>query len=207
MKILNYIKISLRSLLFHRGFSLITLLGLSVGIAMSIFVLEYVFFQFSYDEHYPNSEDIYRVVSEGQLGDENVHVALSPMPLARVLNNYDDADAVTRVINASGKPVQSDFSRSYETNIIYADSAFFGVFQRAFLSGNPDACLSDSSCIAISASAAERLFGNRDPIGKTIQIKDEHSYQVRAVFQDVPGNSHFQYDFVLPFMGVENKLQ
>lgn len=207
MKILNYIKISLRSLLLHRGFSLITLLGLSVGIAMSIFVLEYVFFQFSYDEHYANSEDIYRVVSDGQLGDDSVHVALSPMPLARVLNNYDNADAVTRVINASGKPVQSDFSRSYETNIIYADSAFFRIFQRPFLSGNPDSCLSDSSCIAISASAAERLFGNRDPIGETIQIADEHSYQVRAVFQDVPGNSHFQYDFVLPFMGVEKKLK
>ncbi|MGM0376772.1 MAG: ABC transporter permease [Bacteroidota bacterium] len=207
MKILSYIKISLRSLFLHRGFSLITLLGLSVGIAMSIFVLEYVFYQFSYDEHYVDSEDIYRVVSEGQLGGEDVHVALSPMPLARVLNHYREADAVTRVVDASGKPVQSDFSRSYENDIIYADSSFFRVFQRPFLAGDPGECLVDSSCIAISASAAERLFGDRDPMGKKVQIEDEHSYEVHAVYQDVPKNSHFQYDFVLPFRSVERKLQ
>jgi len=207
MKVFNYIKISLRSLLLHRGFSLITLLGLSVGIAMSIFVLEYVFFQFSYDEHYADSESIYRVVSEGQLGDENVHVALSPMLLGRVLNNYAFTDAVTRVINASGKPVQSEFSRSYETALIYADSSFFKVFQRPFVAGDPDKCFTDSSCIAISASAAERLFGHRDPMGKKVQIEDEYSYEVRAVYRDVPGNSHFQYDFVLPFRSVEKRLK
>ncbi|MFW6043685.1 MAG: ABC transporter permease, partial [Marinilabiliaceae bacterium] len=207
MKILNFIKISLRSLLLHRGFSLITLLGLSVGIAMSIFVLEYVFFQFSFDKHYNNSEDIYRVVSEGQLGGENVHVALSPMLLGNVLNNYDNAEAVSRVIDASGKPVQSDFSRSYETDIIYADPSFFRVFQRPFVAGDPGECLADSSCIAISASAAGRLFGHRDPMGKTVQIEDDHSYEVCAVYEDVPGNSHFQYDFVLPFRNVERRLQ
>jgi len=207
MKVLNYIKISLRSLLLHRGFSLITLLGLSVGIAMSIFVLEYVFFQFSFDKHYPGSENIYRVVSEGQLGDEDVHVALSPMLLGGVINNYDNTGAATRVINASGKPVQSRFSRSYEPDIIYADSSFFKVFERPFVAGDPDECLSDSSGIAISVSAAEKLFGNRDPMGEKVEIEDEHSYEVRAVYKDVPGNSHFQYDFVLPFRSVEKRLQ
>ncbi|MFO7999945.1 MAG: FtsX-like permease family protein [Marinilabilia sp.] len=207
MRILSYIKISLRTLFLHRSFSLLTLVGLSVGIAMSIFVLEYVFYQFSYDKHYKDSDEIYRMVSEGYLGDDPVQAALSPMKLAQTLKEYSSGGEATRVIDASGKPVKSEFSKTYEKRIIYADSSFFQIFSRPFVEGNPERCLMDSSCVAISQSAAERLFGDRNPIGEKLRFEDEDEFEVKAVYSDVPGNSHFSYDFVLPFSLVEKRLK
>ena len=207
MRVLNYIKISLRTLFLHRSFSLLTLLGLSVGIAMSIFVLEYVFYQFSFDKHYADSDRIYRMVSEGRLGDESVHAALTPMMLSKKLDSCHEEGVVTRVMDASEKPVRSAFARSYEENVIFADSSFFEVFQRSFLAGDPQDCFVDSSCVVISASAANRLFGDRDPVGQTIHIENDEKFTVKGVFEDVPRNTHFRYDFVLPFRNVEQKLE
>jgi putative ABC transport system permease protein len=207
MKILNYLKISLRTLFLHRGFSLLTLIGLSVGIAMSIFVLEYVLYQFSFDQHYDRSDDIYRVVSEGRLENETVNAALSPIVLAKVMDKYSEVEALTRIVDASEKAVQSNYTKSFETEIIYADSSFFSVFSRPFLLGDGSEWLADSACVAISRSAASRLFGSRNPIGEKIRINETDSFEVSAVFTDVPQNSHFKYDFVLPYSIIEKKLR
>lgn len=207
MRILYYIKISLRTLFLHRGFSLLTLFGLSVGIAMSIFVLEYVFYQFSFDRHYENSESIYRVVTKGQLENEKVNAALAPMAVASELKKYPQTQAVTRIADASEKPVQSQYAKSFESGIIFADSVFFDVFSRPFLLGNPEECLTDSFSVALSRSAASRLFGNRNPIGEFITVNEKDSFKVTGVFQDVPNNSHLHFDFVIPYMIMEKNLR
>lgn len=191
----------------HRGFSLLTLLGLSVGIAMSIFVLEYVFYQFSFDKHYERSDDIYRVITKGSLENEKVNAALSPMIMASQLENYPQVESVTRVVDVSEVPVESDFSTTFESEILYADSSFFQVFSRSFLLGSPDGYLADSSSVLISRSAASRLFGNRNPLGEEIRINKDRLFTVKGVFQDVPDNSHLQYDFVLPFPLMEQQLK
>lgn len=207
MRILNYIKISLRTLFLHRGFSLLTLFGLSLGIAMSIFVLEYVFYQFSFDRHYENAESIYRVVTKGQLENEKVNAALAPMAVASELEKYYQTKSVTRVADASEKPVQSKYGKSLESGIIFADSVFFDVFSRPFLLGDPDACLTDSFSVAMSRSAASRLFRSRNPIGEFITINEKDSFKVTGVFQDVPNNSHLHFDFVIPYSIMEQNLR
>jgi putative ABC transport system permease protein len=207
MRILSYIKISLRTLFLHRGFSLLTLLGLSVGIAMSIFVLEYVFYQFSFDKHYDRSQDIYRTITKGKMENETVNAALSPMSLADKLKEYPQIESVTRILDLAEVPVKSDYNTTFESEIVYADSSFFDVFSRNFLLGSPEICLSDSSCVVLSRSAATRLFGNRNPLGEEIRINKDNVLIVKGVFEDVPENSHLQYDFVLPFSLMEQRLR
>lgn len=207
MRIISYIKISLRTLFLHRGFSLLTLLGLSVGIAMSIFVLEYVFYQFSFDKHYERSEDVYRIVTKGRMENETVNAALAPMMLASRLDEYPSVEAVTRIIDVTEKTIHSNYATSFESDMLYADSAFFKVFSRPFLMGEVSGCLSDSSGVVISRSAATRLFGNRNPLGEELKINQDQTFVVKGVYQDVPENSHLQYDFVFPFSVVENQLR
>ncbi|PRZ00559.1 ABC-type antimicrobial peptide transport system permease subunit [Marinilabilia salmonicolor] len=207
MRILNYIKISLRTLFLHRGFSLLTLLGLSVGIAMSIFVLEYVFFQFSFDKHFDRYQDMYRVVTSGNMENEQVDAALSPMVLASRLKQYPEVESATRIVDVGEVPVRSDFASSYESEILYADSAFFDVFSTSFLLGGPQKTFPDSSCVIISRAAASRLFGDRNPIGQELRFDQDDTYIVKGVFEDVPQNSHLQYDFVLPFSVMEQQLR
>lgn len=197
----------MRTLFLHRGFSLLTLLGLSVGIAMSIFVLEYVFYQFSFDKHYERSEDIYRVISRGSMENEKVNAALTPMVAASELVKYPGIESVTRIIDESEVPVESDYGTTFESEILYADSSFFKVFSRPFLLGNSERSHADSSSVFISRSAASRLFGNRNPLGEKIRINQNRSFTIQGVFQDVPENSHLQYDFVLPFSLIEQQMK
>ncbi|WP_010664496.1 ABC transporter permease [Marinilabilia salmonicolor] len=207
MRILNYIKISLRTLFLHRGFSLLTLLGLSVGIAMSIFVLEYVFFQFSFDKHFDRYQDMYRVVTSGNMENEQVNAALSPMVLASRLKQYPEVESATRIVDVGEVPVRSSYASSFESEILYADSSFFDVFATSFLLGGPRQTFSDSSGVIISRSAASRLFGDRNPLGQELRFNHDKIYTVKGVFEDVPQNSHLQYDFVLPFSVMEQQLK
>jgi hypothetical protein len=174
---------------------------------MSIFVLEYVFYQFSYDQHYERSEDIFRVISKGHVGTEDVNAALAPMSLASQLRKYPQIEAVTRIVKVPEKSVSSRYAKSYEPGVVFADSTFFEVFSRPFLMGKSEHCLADSFSVVISRSAASRLFGNRTPVGEFIQINETDSFEVKAVFQDVPDNSHLKYDFVVPFPIMERQLR
>jgi len=174
---------------------------------MSIFVLEYVFYQFSFDKHYDRYQDIYRVITSGNMENEKVNAALSPMVLASRLDQYPRVESVTRIVDGNEVPVYSEFGTSFESEILYADSSFFDVFSKTFLLGSPRSCLSDSSCVVISRSAASRLFGDRNPLDQEIRINENRKYKVKGVFEDVPQNSHLQYDFVLPFSVMEQQLR
>ncbi|MGQ1888941.1 FtsX-like permease family protein [Thermophagus sp. OGC60D27] len=206
MRIWNYIVISFRTLFLHRGFSLLTLVGLSVGIAMSIFVLKYVFYQFSYDRHYEDAENIYRVVSTGKMENEAVNVALTPMVLASRLKEFPEILDMTRVLYAPEKPVRSNYAKAFESEIIYGDSAFFSIFSRPFLLGGTDQWCSDSTGIMISQSVASGLFGSRNPLGEPVWISETDTFRVIGVFQDVPENSHFKFGIVLPFIVLEKQM-
>lgn len=207
MRIWNYIAISFRTLFFHRGFSLLTLVGLSIGIAMSIFVLEYVLYQFSFDSHYDDATHIYRVISKGKMENEDVNIALSPLVLASRLKEYPEVSSITRVLDSNPKPVESFYAKTFESKIIYGDSSFFSIFSRPFLLGSADQWRSDSLGVVLSQSVASELFVNQNPLGKPIWINETDTFWVRGVFQDVPENSHFTYGIVLPFAVIEKQLK
>ncbi len=207
MRWLNYIKVSLRTLFLHRSFSLLTLVGLAVGIAMSMLVLQFVFYQTSFDNFYRNPDDIFRVVTHGHLSDEPLGAALVPMVLGPTLDKYPEVEVLTRVVPLSEKLVKSEFAESYESNIVFADSVFFQVFDRPFLLGDSPSSLTDTKGAAISASAAKRFFGSKNPVGRSFELDDTTAFTVKAVFKDVPANSHFKYDIVLPFENLLDRMK
>jgi len=206
MRIWNYIVISFRTLFLHRGFSLLTLIGLSVGIAMSIFVLKYVLFQFSYDRHFEDAENIYRVVSKGEMENEAVNVALSPMIVASRLKDFPEITDVTRVLYTPEKPVRSNYAKAFESEIVFGDSTFFSIFSRPFLLGGTESWCVDSTGIMISQSVASGLFGSRNPLGEPVVINETDTFRIIGVFQDVPENSHLKFGIVLPFYVLEKEL-
>ncbi len=207
MRWFNYIKVALRTLILHRRFSLLTLIGMSVGIAMGLLVLQYVFYQFSFDTYYSNPGDIYRVTSTGHLSSEELGAAVVPVILGPTLEKYSQVEVLTRVVPAPEMLVKSPFNEAYQTEVVFADRHFFEVFDRPFLLGDSAACFPDSACAIISSSAASRFFGQNNPLGQTIQLDDSTTFTVKAVFEDVPPNSHFKYSIVLPFSFVLNRMK
>ncbi|GAO28200.1 ABC transporter permease [Geofilum rubicundum] len=207
MRFLNFIKTFFRTILLHSGFSLLTLLGLSIGIAMSLLVLIYVYYEANYDRHWENSESIYRVYSYGEIGEDKIRSAVTPLPLSDVLREQEGVATATRLVPGNRKLVSSDYLKSLESYFFYADTDFFDIFEMPFLLGEPENALKDSNSVVITFSAAQRLFGQRNPLGEKLTLENGLEYIVTAMVEDVPANSHMRFDFIGNWLQVENRMR
>ena len=196
MEIWGIIKIIFRNIFVQRGFSLVTLIGLSLGIAMTLLVLAYADYERSYDKHFPDSENIYRFMSNGSVGDDTLKSALSSYPLVAVANQTPDVIASTRILPADKRLVSSDYARYNESKFFYADDNVFEVFQIPFLLGNPATSLADSNSIVISQTMSRKYFENENPIGQELSIDQGIKFKVTGVFLDFPDNTHIHPDFI-----------
>jgi len=194
----NHLITAWRNMLRHRGYSIITIAGLAVGMTSAFLILVWVRHEVSYDRFHANAPDIYRVVVEDhrQEGVE-VHPWL-PFPTGRVL-----ADRFPEIL-ASTRTASDDFMVRYkershsERSFLFVDPAFFAIFSFPLVRGTPAEALVDPSSIVITDRMAEKYFGAEDPIGKVVNLSNRADFTVSAVVR-IPGNSDFQYDFFLSF--------
>ena len=207
MRILNFIKTFFRNILLHSGFSLLTLFGLSIGIAMSLLVLIYVYYESNYDRHWPHTEQIFRLYSYGEISGEAIKSAVTPQPLAGVVAQAEDVEAVVRLVPGARKLVAGSFNRSLESDFFYADPDFFEIFDLTFLEGDPHSALRDSAAVVLTRSTALRLFGEEKVKGALLTVEDSSVFRVSAVVEDVPANSHFSFDFLASWPEVEARLR
>ncbi len=205
----NYLKIALRNLLKHKGYSLINILGLASGIACCILILIYVADERGYDRAWPNVDRIWRMSLERIYPDRRTGYAIVPPSYAQsVKNECPEVEAVVRIVNFNDGG-STQFKRGdqvfEETKVLAADSTFFKVFQIPLIKGNPDKCLSEPNGLVMTASTARRYFGDTEPIGQTIQLlggEKPVQFSVTAVCADLPKNIHFDFDLLVPTKGV-----
>jgi putative ABC transport system permease protein len=181
----NYLKTSLRFFAKHKGFSLLNILGLSIGTLCCIYILLYVRDQYSYDRCFSNSDDIYRVVTVGKSGASTFTRATTPPPLGpAIASDLPELLASTRVVPTLGA---TEHLLNYKGIAFYAkdaylvDSNFFDLFDFHFTAGNAADALKQPKSIVLSRSVAEELFGIDDPIGKTIGLWDSYGDAVLTV--------------------------
>ncbi len=191
----NYLKLSFRNLRRNKTYSIINILGLSIGIACSILIFLWLQDELSYDRFNKNANEIYRVVANEGI---NHKAATTCGPLAGYLkDNYTNIIKATRYMPYKG----SDFKYKNKIfkikNGVFVDPDFFEMFSFKFLKGNPKTALSDLSKIVITESMAKKFFGNKNPIGKTLLIDGKNPIIVSAVIKDVPSNSQLQFDFAI----------
>ena len=196
MKIRGITKIIFRNIFVQRGFSLVTLIGLSLGIAMTLLVLAYVDYERSYDKHFPDSENIYRLISFGHFDDDTIQSALSPYPLSIVAEQIQGVVVATRLIPVEKRLISSDYARYNESNFFYADNNFFEVFNIPFFLGNPQTALADSNSVVISQTMSRKYFGNENPLEQELLIDAEIKFKVTGVFNDFPDNTHIHPNFI-----------
>ena len=202
----NYFKFSFRNIIRQKNFSIINILGLSIGIASFMLIMLYVKYEFSYDKHIPDSERIYRVTLDISWDNyELQETAIAPGPTAYALqNDYPEFIAGTRLKFAYKLLVEYDpdakkqeSKKFYESNVLFVDSSFLKVFDFEIISGNKKTALSEPNSIVISESAARKYFGDENPIGKTLIADNSISGVVKAVMKDIPENTHFYTDFIV----------
>ncbi|MFQ5606197.1 MAG: ABC transporter permease [bacterium] len=193
----NYLKIAIRNLTKNKGYSFINVFGLSIGMAACILILLFVQDELSYDKFHENGDRIYRVTS--QLGEANgfIHVALTQAALPLALKN-DFPEIVATSVFAEGGDVVKYGDKTFVERFGFVQEDFFLMFSFKFLHGDPTTALSNPHSVVISESVAKKYFGDQDPIGQTLEVKDKFNVTVAGVIQDTD-HSHIDLNMVLPF--------
>lgn len=201
----SYAKTAWRNFIRNPVFSAINVFGLAVGIACCLLIVVFVAHETSYDTHHENSERIYRLAG-GRGEPETLKMqATTPMPLGPTLAaEFPEVESFVRLRAFSeATPVSVNGSRFAESRFFFADSSVFDVFTIPLIRGSADEALSRPFTVVLSHSVATKYFGNLDPVGRTIVIDPFRNggseYEITAVFEDVPSQSHIHFDLLASF--------
>jgi len=194
----NYIKTAYRSLLKNRGFTLLNVLGLSLGLASCLLIIFYVVDELSYDRYNTKADRIYRVNEDLKLGENNVLYAVCMPPLAQTLkNDFPYVENTVRIKNAGSRHVKKGAENILENNIAFADPSLFDVFTLPMISGSRTAALAEPNSVVLTESAAKKYFNSTAVVGRTLTFDDKDFYKVTGVIKDIPRTSHFNFDFFI----------
>jgi len=197
----NYLLLAFKNLGKQKIFSVINLLGLTVGITCCLMLFGYIKHELSYDSFHTKGKSIYRIVRQADLmhTGSKQDIAWVSGPYAIALKN-DYPDIIERAVRVS--PDNDLFSyktNSFnETRVYITDTDFFQLFDFHLLKGDPATVLLEPHSIVLTASTAKKYFGDEDPMGKIIQMNQEMPLKVTGIAEDVPSNSHLNFDMVIP---------
>ncbi|MGB8705652.1 MAG: ABC transporter permease [Gillisia sp.] len=197
----NYFKIAWRSILKNRAIFSINIVGLALGIASCLLILLFVIDELSYDRFNEKADQIVRVVFKADINGDKMKEAVVMAPVAKTLkHDLPDVLDATRIRKTAAK-ITFDNSTYRNNQFAYVDANFFEVFTLPVIRGNSVNPLEEPNSAVITVSEAKRLFGNENPVGKTL-VKDDHEQlKITAVIQDVPKNSHFHFDIFASSQG------
>lgn len=191
-------RFALRSLYRQKLYTLLNLGGLAIGLAVAITVSIYLNAEFNFDKHWPNYENIYRVNSSFHLNGTEEEYGGSGSGLASLMKEfYPEIEEATHFFSFENSVYfHSDSVKGYENELLVADANFFKVFNCHFLEGEADSSLTAERSIVISQSFARKYFGSKPALGQTLNTSN-FEYQVRGVFEDIPDNTHHNFNAVI----------
>ncbi len=196
----SYMKSAVRNLIKIRMFSILNILGLSIGICAFLSILHYTKFETSYDRFYPLYQDLYRVYFErSDFEGEVTRFASCPPPLGPFIKkNFHTVEFVTRLF--SFKTVASSGKYTFfENNPFFVERDFFEIFKLKFISGTPWVDDESGAFVVITRSTAMKYFGTTNAIGKTLLLGGKNKTQVIGVIEDIPANSHLKFQILVSY--------
>jgi putative ABC transport system permease protein len=201
----NYLVVALRNMLRHKGYSFINVAGLAMGMACFILIVLWVRDELSYDRFHLNADRLYLVTDYEKYADgDELKFSVNPPELAPTLiSEYPEIVDAIRYRPMGGMIVRSGDNSFSEDGLTFADSSFFSMFSFPFVKGGPDQALSSPNSVVITEKAVVKYFGDEDPIGKTLLLDDRVNVTVTGITEEVPSNSHLQFDLVADFSTVK----
>ncbi len=204
----NYIKIALRNIRKNPWFSAINIGGLAIGITACLLIAQYVAFETSYDDFHQKSNQLYRIsvdmYENGVLQTQSARVA--PAVATSFTDEIPEIDKYARLIILGPDGVLTSGDKAIsEPDIYLAENSFLDLFSFPLLQGDPAQALTKPFTVVISQNTANSLFGNEDPIGKTIVINSDNfdgqslDYEVTGVMKNIPQNSHIQPEVLISY--------
>lgn len=206
----NYFNVALRNLFKHKFYSLINILGLSIGLTCFLMISLYVVDELSYDSFHTDANRIYRMDFSGNINGSEFITALSSAPAGPTMSEeFPEVEESTRLRGTGNWTIRrKDEDNAYnEEDIVFADSNFFTFWNFNLLKGDPETCLERPNTLVISESTAKKIFGNDDPLGQIVVLDNDEDWEVTGVYEDMPSNSHFKFATMLSMESTEESKQ
>lgn len=195
----NYLLLAIKNMRKQQMFSVINILGLSVGITCCLMLFLFILNEFSYDRFHKHANNIYRVMRVGNLNGERSEIPYLSAPYATaLLNDFPDAiHQSVRVVPDNDLVRYQDISFN-EKKVYLADSNFFQIFDFPLLKGDAATALAEPGSIVLTESAAKKYFGKENPLGKVLEFNNRLQLKVTAIARDLPVNTHLDFDMIVP---------
>ncbi|MCB2211125.1 ABC transporter permease [bacterium] len=203
---INYLKLAMRSLLRGRLYSVINVTGFAVGIAAAMLLVLYIRFELSYDTFHTKSDRLYALEELQDWGGGNwQEIPWSSLPMGpSIVADFPAVVNQTRIMPIGYYTLQAN-----ETKLVgyfnYGEASFFEMFDIPLLHGKAGQALSEPNTIALSRDAAGKFFGDENPVGKSMTFSDDTEVRVDAVYENIPENSQFYFDYIISFETVLSK--
>ncbi|SEI44778.1 putative ABC transport system permease protein [Dyadobacter koreensis] len=203
----NYFRIAFRSLWKHKIFSLINILGLSVGMCACFLIALYVHFELSYDTFHSKADRIFRLVTDIKTPSETLKVDVSTWSTAPALkNDFPEVESFTR-INSANLNIRKGNILFKDEKAFFADSSLFNVFDFELVKGSSRTALKEQLSVVLTEKTAAKYFGHNDPIGQVLTLsRDDLNVTVTGVMKDIPANSHIKGDVFISMATFTQKL-
>jgi hypothetical protein len=195
-----YFTIAFRNLRINRLYSMLNITGLAVGLAFGIIVLLWVAWEFRYNQFHQNLGSIYLMMQHQTSGGETSTSQSLPSPLAIHLRTHTPEVEYAARATGNGQHLFQRGDKSLYQSTFYTDPDFFRIMTFPALAGDPVAALREPGSVVLTESAARKLFGAQDPVGKVIRHNNMHDLRVAAVVEDITSNSTLHFEVVLPFL-------
>lgn len=194
----NFIKIALRNFRLQPGYTILNVLGLTIGITATLFILLYLTEETRFDAYHEKADRIYRISSDITEPDNHFRWAVTQTPLALQLKqDYPEVEEYTRFIPNGRTRLEYKDRFFFEEKVYLADSTVGDVFSFDFVRGDGKSALREPNSIALNESVAKRIFGDNNPVGESLKTPGGREYKVTGVYRDMPKYSHLLADAMI----------
>ncbi len=199
------IKFSLRALKRQGGYVFINVLGLAIGIACALIIALFIIHELSHDQYNPHKNEIYRVNLQGFMSGQELRMAYTSSPIGPAMSDeFPEVEAFLRMHIWSETIIQVEENFFAEDHFALADSSFFAFFPIPLLRGNAETALVEPYTVVLTETAAQRLFGDEDPMDKMIRAGGmPQRFRVTGIMEDIPENTHFSVGMIGSFSSSE----
>ena len=206
--LMNYFKSAIRNITRRKGYSLINITGLSIGMACCLLILMVVNDELSFDNYNEKAGRIYRIASSYRYGGRDFNLATVGPPMAKTLvNDYPDVVDAVRFRDKGSYIIRHGDNSFKEKRVIFSDPTLFNIFTIALLEGDPKTALKEPYTLVLSRKAAEKYFGKENPVGKIVTFNNTDDYTVTGIFDRIPQNSHFHFDVIASLASLEESRE
>lgn len=202
----NYFNVTLRNLRKHKFYSLLNVMGLSIGLACFMLISLFVKDELSFDTFNRDHERMYRVDFAATLNGNDIISAQTGLPVADVLiQDYPQVDETIRVRHYSPWFVKRKESVETfkEENVLMADSNFFKFFSVPLIYGDAGTALNRPNTLVLDLETSQKIFGDVNPVGEVLVLDNSTDYEVGGVYEKIPQNSHFNHNMILSMTSID----